>query len=350
MPNDIGHGGTDRRRCGRPDVAGLFVAEVDGFSARIAHRIVVPGRETKFVRILAPGVGGAALRNDRAEVRIGENVHPRRRRYLTGPLRNDVFATVGGESAQSVEQDQIAARRRNGRRGCRALAAARHQLRHAHFRKLTPVKLFGQRSPVVRNDNSRNRLEQNTVLAGDMLHRPHENAARPIDHAGLDARGDQSNDLFLQLLPVTGVILVPDHQIHRQPFQAPVGMGLYELAHEIDIGRVANLQQHDRQIAGDGVTPQPGLPTAILDEHGRVGAQSGIHVDDGTGEARIKLRIGLGGIELPQHHLAVSPRQVEDAVRKIAVLVFVDQAQGHVAGVSDAQHDIDRRRLIRIER
>ena len=67
-------------------------------------------------------------------------------------------------------------------------------------------------------------------------------------------------------------------------------MGLHELAHEIDIGRVPDLQQHDRQIAGDGVTPQPGLPAAILDEHGCVGAQGGIGVDDGARQARMKLR------------------------------------------------------------
>ena len=38
---------------------------------------------------------------------------------------------------------------------------------------------------------------------------------RSID-AGLGAGGDQAHDLVLQVLPVAGVILVPDHQIDRQ--------------------------------------------------------------------------------------------------------------------------------------
>ena len=40
-------------------------------------------------------------------------------------------------------------------------------------------------------------------------------------------------------------------------------MGLHELAHQVDVGRVADLQQHDRQIAGDGVAPEAGLPAAV---------------------------------------------------------------------------------------
>ena len=133
-------------------------------------------------------------------------------------------------------------------------------------------------------------------------------------------------------LPVAGVIFVPDHQVHRQSFQAPVSVGLDELAHQIDIGRVSDLQQHDRQIAGNGVAPQTGLSAAVLDEDARVGAQRGIGVDDRAGKASVELRVGLGGIDLPQDHLAMGPRQVEDAIRETPILVFFDQAQAHVAG------------------
>ena len=83
----------------------------------------------------------------------------------------------------------------------------------------------------------------------------YKDAARSIGHVGFDACGNQPHDLFVEQLPVTGVIFVPDHQVHRQSFQAPVRVGLHELAHQIDIGRVSDLQQHDRQIAGNGVAP-----------------------------------------------------------------------------------------------
>ena len=42
------------------------------------------------------------------------------------------------------------------------------------------------------------RLEQDAVLVGDLLRRPDEDAARPVDHVRLDARGDQAHDLVLQ--------------------------------------------------------------------------------------------------------------------------------------------------------
>ena len=83
----------------------------------------------------------------------------------------------------------------------------------------------------------------------------YKDAARSIGHVGFDACGNQPHDLVVEELPVTGVIFVPDHQVHRQSFQAPVRVGLHELAHQLDIGRVSDLQQHDRQIAGNGSSP-----------------------------------------------------------------------------------------------
>ena len=69
-----------------------------------------------------------------------------------------------------------------------------------------------------------------------LLGKAHEDAARPVDHLGIDTRCDQAHDLFLQHLPVAGMILVPDHQVDRQAFQAPVGMRLHQLAHQLDVG------------------------------------------------------------------------------------------------------------------
>jgi len=50
--------------------------------------------------------------------------------------------------------------------------------------------------------------------------------ARPIDHLGFQAHRHQAQDLVLQHLAIAGAVFVPDHQVHRQPLQAPVGMGL----------------------------------------------------------------------------------------------------------------------------
>ena len=140
----------------------------------------------------------------------------------------------------------------------------------------------------------------------------------------------------MQNLAVGGVIFVPDHQVHRQAFQTPVRMGLYEMAHQIDIRLIFDLKQDDGQITGNGVAPETGLSAAVLDENARVGAKRCIGVDYRISNATVKLRIGLGGIDLAQEQLTVSPRQIKDTIRKPSILVFLDQAQALVAGFADA--------------
>src|SRR5271157_137655 len=107
----------DVRRCpaagqwhGRPEMAALFIAEVERFSASITHGIVIPRSEAKLVGILGPGVCRATLRDDGSEVRIRKDIHPWRRRHLIMRGCNDVLAAIRGESAESVEKQQIVAR------------------------------------------------------------------------------------------------------------------------------------------------------------------------------------------------------------------------------------------------
>ena len=147
------------------------------------------------------------------------------------------------------------------------LEAQRAQLRSARLRAAAAIDLFGQPAAPVGNDGVRRRLQQHPVLVGDLFRAPHEDSARAIHHMRFDAGGDQSHDLFLQQLPVAGAVLVPDHQVHRQSLEAPIGVRLDELAHQIDVFRVADLQQHDGQIAGYGVAPQAGLAAAVPGEH-----------------------------------------------------------------------------------
>ena len=110
-------------------------------------------------------------------------------------------------------------------------------------------------------------------------------------------------------------------------------MGLHELAHQVDIGRIFDLQQDNRQIAGDGVAPKTGLSPAILYEDARIGSQRIISVDDRAGKAAVKLRVCLRGIDLPQEHLAVCPCQIEDAIRETPILVFFNRLR-HASRVS----------------
>ena len=160
------------------------------------------------------------------------------------------------------------------------MGPGRYKERNCCFHRTAAVDLVRERSPAVGDDGAGNGLEQDAVLVGYLVRVPNENAAGPIGHVGFNACGNEPHDLVMQKLPVTGMIFVPDHQIHCQSFQTPVSVGLDELAHQVDIGRIFNLQQHNRQIAGNGVAPETGLPPVVLDEDARIGAQRGIGVDD----------------------------------------------------------------------
>ena len=95
---------------------------------------------------------------------------------------------------------------------------------------------------------------------------------------------------------------------------------------------------------------RPDCPRRFFLRMSRVGAQRGIGVNYRSGNASIELRVGLCGIDLPQEHLAVCPCQIEDAVCKTPVLVFLDKAHTDVPGFPDARHYIYCCRLFRIER
>ena len=184
--------------------------------------------------------------------------------------RDDVLAAIGRESAQAVEEDQIARGRGGGRRRIGTAGPGRQRAAAPVLRPCSGRSIWSASDPrAVGDDDASDGLEQNAILVRYLVARPDEDAAGPVRHVGFDAGGNQSHDLVLQQLPVAGVIFVPDHQVDGESFQPPVGVRLHELAHQIDIGRVGDLQQHDGQIAGNGVAPQAGLAAAVLDENAR---------------------------------------------------------------------------------
>ena len=131
---------------------------------------------------------------------------------------NDILVAIRGESAESVEKQQIVARQGGNCRGGGTVSPGRRKERHGNFPKIPAVDLVRQHPPAVGDDGAGDRLEQDAFLARYLVRRPYENAARLIRHVGAFACGNEPHDLFLELLPVTGVIFVPDHQVHRQSF------------------------------------------------------------------------------------------------------------------------------------
>ncbi len=175
------------------------------------------------------------------------------------------------------------------------------------------------------DDDACDALHQDAVLGGDLLGAPDEDASGTVEQLRIDAARDQAHDLILQQLAVTRVVLVPDDQIDGETLQPPIRMRLHYLPNQVDIGRIADLQQHDRQIAGDRVAPQARLAAMVVAQDAALGAQQGIGIEHGAGQAAEELSIGFGRVQLSQHYQTVRPRQIEYAIGQVRVLILVDQ-------------------------
>ncbi len=83
---------------------GFLVADVDRLSGRIADRIVAPGRDLVLLRIQRPGAAGAVGGDQKAELRIGDDIDPGRGRPLAVVENDHIFARLRVKSAQPVEE------------------------------------------------------------------------------------------------------------------------------------------------------------------------------------------------------------------------------------------------------
>ncbi len=182
-----------------------------------------------------------------------------------------------------------------------------------------------------------------------VLHRPHENAAGAIEQARLRTGGHHPQDLVLQFLPIAGLAVVPDHQIGVESLLAPIRVRLHQLPDQFHVLRVGDLEQHDGQVAGDGMAPQPGLSALVLLQDGVARAQQRIGIQHVAGQALVQRGLGLAGVDLPAHYLAVCPGQVEDAVGQAAITVLVDHRLAPGAVGADAKHHVQLHGLLGLQ-
>ncbi|MNP16378.1 hypothetical protein D3C76_1087690 [compost metagenome] len=125
------------------------------------------------------------------------------------------------------------------------------------------VQLLFQRAEIVVEHQPGYRQSQQPVFGRQLLRRPYVNAAGAVEQGRFTAGGDDPHDQVLQLLAVTGLVFVPDQQVEREPLLAPVGMGQHYLLDQMNVGRVADLYQHDRQVARHPLAPQAGLVAPV---------------------------------------------------------------------------------------
>src|SRR6266513_94962 len=93
----------DRLRRGRPNDADVVIADVDGRPGRIGDRIVKPRRDSIVLAIAAPDKFGAGLGDKRAELRVGHDVDPGKRRLPAWAQIDDEFLSVLIKASETNE-------------------------------------------------------------------------------------------------------------------------------------------------------------------------------------------------------------------------------------------------------
>src|SRR4029079_18258239 len=113
-----------------------------------------------------------------------------RRRRLTSGQNHHIFAAIVAESAQAVKKRQIA---RGGFVWNRWLVPVeeRLQLRNQDFRSPPALGLFGQRSSVIHEDDSRHRLQEIAVVVRHLFAAAHKNAAGAVEERSFGTGGDE---------------------------------------------------------------------------------------------------------------------------------------------------------------
>ncbi|MNM49877.1 hypothetical protein D3C81_608940 [compost metagenome] len=209
------------------------------------------------------------------------------------------------------------------------------------------MQLLGQRAMAVAEYQPGHRKGKGAVLRRQLLRGAHEDTAGAIEQRGLAAGGDDAHDQVLQLLAITGLVFVPDHQVQRQALLPPIGMGKHHLLDQVEVGRVSNLYQHDRQVPRQPLAPQPGLAATVADQKGATGPQRGVGVDHRRGHLLEQPGIVERPVELTQLHLAMWPGEVEHPVGQVAIAVLGDLLQAGIAAVSCTGDQVDRGFLAR---
>src|SRR5205823_114972 len=100
-------------------------------------------------------------------------------------------------------------------------ATSGNEARATDLQAAGALDLLGQGPLTVGDDDAGDGLEQDAVLAGDLIAGAHVDPARAIRYLRLRPCCDQPDDLIVQRLPVARVILVPDHQVRGQPLGTP---------------------------------------------------------------------------------------------------------------------------------
>ena len=107
-----------------------------------------------------------------------------------GAERDDVFVSIGSETAKAIVKDQIASR--SAGEGARPGGAVWSKRGNERLEHAALFELFGKRAMLVIKDDAGGGLQKDTIFIRDLFEPPNENTAGFVEHLGFLAGGDQS--------------------------------------------------------------------------------------------------------------------------------------------------------------
>ena len=319
-----------------PQREAVGVAQIEGLARAIGDGVVRPGGELVLAAVDRPGVAAALGRRLEAEAGIGDHIDPRRRRGLAGPQTGDVLGAIVVKTAKPVEELQC---RRGGRHGGRRNGATRQSgTRKVGEQGGQTVHLIGQAAAAGEQNNAGRRLQQGPRIGGDEIGAQDDDPAGPCILARLSTGAvgaQQGIKRDLEVLRVGGLPVVQNDEVHREAFHPPVFMGFQQRPGDIEMFDVVDAQQHDRQIAGDTLAPQPGLWAGTGGDAARRRAQTGRRVDDMAGQPLEQPRVAGGDAKVVELHLGLCPGQCGGAGEGDRVAMAVDTGQHRIPAFGD---------------
>ena len=246
-----------------------------------------------------------------------------------------IFASVQIEAAGAVEEFELRAGQVAASASAGSGAAGRACVigEGARLRQLA-----GKIAPAGHQNDARHRDELLARAGVEKIRA--QRVDRAVDR-GADARGPGAGpcgahgafDGDLQVLHIGRRPVVQDDKIDRMLAHLPVFMRADRLMQDGDVFGIVDLQQHDRQIAGNPQRPERGLRRRARDDLRGRGAQAGVIAHHHAAKRLEIGRIGVGDAKMAQLHLRLGPGERGGARKGRRVAVPVDQIEKRIRRV-----------------
>ncbi len=135
-------------------------------------------------------------------------------------------------------------------------------------------------------DGSRDSEEEDSIFFGHQIGAANENASRLVELASAGTRSNGRHDEILQLLTIARRVFVEDDEIDAQTAKTPKLVRPKKLADELELLRVGDARDHDRQVARDRIRPKPRLSPIVARDDLRPRSQIRIHVEQAGRESK----------------------------------------------------------------